>query len=158
MKKFKIEGKWVLIFFAATLLWMLAERLTGLHDKNIEYHHIVSNFFSVVAIFIYVFALLDKRKNYFGGKMTWLQGFVSGLVISLGVAILTPLGQYITSTLITPHFFDNMIAYAVENEKMTQAAAEAYFNLKSYIIQSTIFAPVAGIVTSAIVALFVRNK
>lgn len=158
MKKFKIEVKWVVIFFAATLLWMLAERLTGLHDKNIGYHYIVTNFFSVVAIALYVFALLDKRNNYFGGKMTWLQGFVCGLIISLGVAILTPLGQYITSALITPHFFENMIAYTVENEKMTKEAAEAYFNMKSYIIQSTIFAPVAGVVTSAIVALFVRKK
>jgi len=158
MKKYRIEGKWVIIFFAATLLWMLAERLSGLHDQNIEYHYIVSNFFSVVAIALYVFALLDKRKNYFGGKITWLQGFVSGLVISLGVAILTPLGQYITIALITPHFFENMIAYTVENEKMTQTAAEAYFNMKSYIIQSTIFAPLAGVLTSALVALFIRKK
>jgi hypothetical protein len=36
--------------------------------------------------------------------------------------------------------------------------AEAQFNLKSYIIQSTVGALVMGIVTTAIVAIFTRKK
>ena len=158
MKKIGIEIKWGILFTVIALVWMIGERVAGLHDENIEHHAKVTNFFAVVAIAVYVVALLDKRKNDFGGKMTWKQGFFTGLIITAVVTILTPLSQYITSTVISPNHFQNMISYTVDNGKMTQEAAEAYFNLKSYLIQSVIFAPLVGIVTSAIVAIFIRKK
>lgn len=158
MKKIAIEIKWIILFITIQLLWMLGERVAGLHDENIDKHYIVTNFFAIVAIAVYVVALFDKRKNSFKGKMTWKQGFISGLIITAGVTLLTPFSQYITSAIITPNYFNNMISYSVENEKMTQEAAEAYFNMKSYIIQSSIFAPLMGIVTSAVVAIFTRKK
>ncbi|WP_297092286.1 DUF4199 domain-containing protein [uncultured Draconibacterium sp.] len=158
MKKIAIEIKWAILFIVIQLLWMLGERMAGLHDENIEKHAIVTNFFAILAIAVYVVALLDKRKNSYQGRMTWKQGFFSGLIITVGVTLLTPLSQYITSAIITPDYFSTMIAYTVETGKMTQAAAESYFNMKSYIVQSVIFAPAMGIVTSAIVALFTRKK
>ncbi len=90
--------------------------------------------------------------------MNWSQGFISGIVVSIVVAILTPLAQYITHTFITPDYFPNIIDHAVERGSMTREAAEEYFNLTSYILQSFFFALVVGVVTSAIVALFVRKK
>jgi hypothetical protein len=48
--------------------------------------------------------------------------------------------------------------YAVENKLMTRETAELYFSLKSYIIQSSIGGLSMGVVTSAIVALFVKTK
>ncbi|WP_303922753.1 DUF4199 domain-containing protein [Draconibacterium sediminis] len=158
MKKFAIEIKWAILFAVILLVWMYGERLAGLHDENIEKHAIVTNFFALVAIAVYVVALLDKRKNDFNGKMTWIQGFISGLVITLGVTILTPLTQYLTVEVITPHYFENMIRYAVENGLQTQEEAEGYFNLQSYMIQSIIATPLMGLVTSAIVAIFTRKK
>jgi hypothetical protein len=158
MKKIGIEIKWGILFIVIQLLWMLGERVAGLHDENIESHALVTNFFAVVAIAIYVVALLDKRKNSYNGKMTWKQGFYAGLFITAVVTILTPLAQYVTSAVISPNHFTNMIAYSVENGKMTQEAAENYFNMKSYMIQSIIFAPVVGVVTSAIVAIFTKKK
>ncbi|MCY1722157.1 DUF4199 domain-containing protein [Prolixibacteraceae bacterium Z1-6] len=158
MKTIAIEIKWAILFIILQLIWMIGERLAGLHDENIDKHPIVTNFFAVVAIAVYVVALLDKRKNSFGGKMTWKQGFISGLIITAGVTLLTPLSQYITIALITPGYFKNIITYSVSIGKMSQEAAEAYFNMKSYILQSVIFAPVMGVVTSAIVALFTKMK
>ncbi len=158
MKKIGVEVKWAVFFILAQLLWMVLERITGLHDRNIEYHYIVTNFYAVVAIAIYVFALLDKRKRDFGGKMSWIQGFISGLILTLGITILTPLSQYLTSAVITPHYFENMIAYMTETGKMTKEEAEANFNMQTYILQSSIFAPTVGLFTSAIVAVFTRKK
>ncbi len=106
MKKFSIEIKWTILFFVISLLWMVGERVTGLHDTHIEKHAFVSNLFALVAVVIYVFALLDKRKNFYDGKMNWIQGFITGLIISFGVALLTPLSQYLTIAVITPHFFE----------------------------------------------------
>lgn len=158
MKNIKIEIKWAFIFIAMMLVWMVLERLFGFHDENIEYHPIVTNFVAIPAILIYVFALLDKRKNFYMGSMTYLQGLVSGFIITLIVTIFTPLTQYLTSTVITPDYFDNMIDYSVKIGNMTQKDAEAYFNLESYIMQSTIGAPIMGIITTLIVAIFTRKK
>jgi hypothetical protein len=46
----------------------------------------------------------------------------------------------------------------VSTGAMTQEAAEQYFSLKNYIIQGLIGAPVMGLVTTLIVAIFTRKK
>jgi len=158
MKKFATEIKWGVIFTIAGLLWMVLEKALGWHDTLIAKRAIYTNFFALIAITIFVLALIEKRNKDLGGKMTWLQGFVSGIVISVVVAILAPLAQYITHELITPDYFQNAIAYAVQNAGMSQENAEAYFNFNSYVIQAAFGALGMGIVTSAIVALFVRKK
>ena len=158
MKNIGIEIKWGILFVVIQLLWMLGEKLAGLHDENIAQHATATNFFALIAIVVYVVALLDKRKNSYEGKMTWKQGFFTGLFITAVVTLLTPLSQYLTSAVIAPHFFDNMIDYTVEQGIKSREEAEAYFNMKSYMVQSVIFAPVVGIVTSAIVAIFTRKK
>lgn len=158
MKKYTIEIKWAFIFIAMMLLWMTLERAFGLHDEHIDQHAVYTNLVMIPAFVVYVLALLDKRKNYYGGKMNYLQGFVSGLIITLIVTLFTPLTQYITSTVISPDYFDNIIAYSVQTGELSQEVAEEHFTLKNYIIMSTLFAPVAGILTSALVAIFTRKK
>jgi hypothetical protein len=158
MEKYKIELKWALIFFVVSLIWIFLEKLVGLHDAHIDKHPIYTNFFAIIAIAVYVFALLDKRNNFYHGKMNWMQGFVSGVIISVIVAVLSPLAQYLTHEVITPEYFPNAIEYAVSSGKMERAAAEASFSLNNYLIQSAIGAIGMGVLTSAIVAVFVKKK
>ena len=159
MKNFKIEVKWAFIFIGSLLLWMLLERLVGLHDKYIDKHQYLTMLYSIVAIALYVFALLDKRKNFFNGAMTYKQGIITGLIITVVVTIFSPLTQWIISSVITPDYFKNVIQYSVETGYHKSVAdAKAQFNLKSYIIQSTVGALIMGIVTTAIVAIFTRKK
>ncbi len=158
MNSIKTEIKWAFIFIAVMLSWMLMEKLTGLYGDHIVWHPIITNFVAIPAITIYVFALLNKRNKDYNGVMTYGQGFKSGLIITVIVTLFTPVTQYLTTEIIAPEYFPNAIAYSVEHELMTQADAEAFFNLKSYMIQSTIGAPIMGIVTTAIVAIFTRKK
>lgn len=158
MKRFGIEIKWGIIFTVVTLLWMWVEKLLGWHDEHIGKHPVYSLFFAIPAILMYVFALLDKRKNHFKGKMTWPQGFITGLGVAVVVAILSPLTQYIVSEIITPEYFENAISHAVEIRGMEMAQAREYFSLENYIWQSLMSAVGLGIFTSAIVALFVKKK
>lgn len=102
MNTYRIEIKWALIFVAMMLLWMVMERLAGFHDTHIDKHAIVTNLIAIPAIAIYVLALLDKRKNFYGGYMSYKQGFISGLIITLIVTLFTPLIQFVTSTIISP--------------------------------------------------------
>jgi hypothetical protein len=158
MNNIKIEIKWALIFILSMLAWMFFEKSMGWHNEKIADHATYTNFFAIPAILVYVFALLDKKKNFYSGVMSYKQGVISGLIITAIVTVLSPLAQYITSTVITPDYFPNVIEYAVSSGKMTQADAEAYFNINSYMIQSVIGALVMGIVTSLIVAIFVKSK
>ncbi|MBT6765163.1 MAG: DUF4199 domain-containing protein, partial [Prolixibacteraceae bacterium] len=152
MKKFALEIKWGVIFTIVLLLWMVMEKLLGWHGKHIDKHAIYTNFFAILAILIYVLALLEKRKNIYNGKMSWLQGFLAGIGVTVVVTVLSPLSQYITSTVITPEYFPNVIEHAVKIGKMDLAQAEKYFSLQNFIIQSVVGALLMGIVTSAVVA------
>ncbi len=158
MNKFKVEIKWALIFVAAALGWMVIEKLTGLHGENIAQHAIYTNIFAVVAIAVYVFAILDKRKTDYAGVMSWRQGFMAGLIITMIVTVLSPFSQWVTHTIISPEYFPNIIEYTVEEGMMNREAAESYFSLGSYMMQSAIGALVLGIVTSAIVAFFTKKE
>lgn len=159
MKKYTIEIKWAFIFMAVLLLWMVLERAVGLHDDYIHLHPYLTMVYIIPAIWIYVLALKDKKKNFYNGKMSYKQGFVSGVIISIIVTLFSPLNQWIISEIITPDYFNNVIAHSVETGYyLTLEEAQAQFNLKNYIIQSTVWAIGMGILTSAIVALFVREK
>lgn len=158
MKNRRLEIRWGIYFIAMQLSWMLLEKLFGFHDAKIEQHATVSMLVLIPSFLIYFLALRQKRLKDFGGKMSFGQGLVAGLIITATVTVLTPFSQLITSLVITPDYFGNMIAYAVDKGMMTQLEAEAEFNLTNYLLISTVFAPVAGIVTSAMMAALNMRK
>ena len=159
MQAIRTEIKWAFIFIVMSLLWMLLEKLSGLHSTHIDMHMYLTNLFAIPAIIVYVMALKDKKKTDFSGQMSYKQGFVSGLIMTLIITVFAPLTQWITSTVITPEYFPNVIEHSLETGYYaTLEEAEAFFNLKNYMIQSTIFTFVMGIVTTAVVAIFVRTK
>jgi hypothetical protein len=159
MKNLKIEIKWALIFTGVTLLWMLLEKAVGLHDQYLDYHLYLTNLFAIPAIVMMVLALKDKKKNFYGGQMDYKQGFLSGVMVSVFIALLSPLAQWITSYVITPEYFPNVIKRSVElGYFKTLAEAEANFNYKNYAVQGAIAALVMGVVTTAIAMVFIRSK
>jgi len=158
LERFKIQIKWALIFALMTLVWMWIEKLVGLHDKYIAAHYIFTTFIIIPSVVIYVLALRDIRKNFYGGKMTYIQGFVSGLIISLIVTFLTPVTLVITTYVITPDYFSNIIDYTVESGEMTREEAAEYFNLHTYIMRGLVFAPLFGMSASAVIAIFTKKK
>lgn len=159
MKNLKIEIKWAIIFSVIGLLWMFLEKLVILHSTHIDKHMYLTNLYVIPAIIVMVLALKDKKKNFYAGQMTYKQGLISGIIISVCIALLSPFTQWITSTIITPEYFPNVIAYAVKTGyHKSIEEAETYFNLSNYIVQSTIGALIMGIITTAIAMLFIRSK
>ncbi len=159
MNTVKIEIKWALIFSIVGLLWMVLEKALGWHDEHIDQHMYLTNLFAIPAIVMMVMALKDKKKNFYKGKMSYGDGFKSGLILSLIIAALSPLTQWITSTIITPDYFANATKASVElGYFATTAEAEANFNLQNYMIQGAIGALVMGVVTVAIAMIFIRSK
>lgn len=158
MKNLKLELKWGVLFVLAGLIWMIFEKAMGWHDVHLENHATYTLIFAPIAIAIYVLALVDKKRNFYSGRMNYREGFISGLWITLIVVLLTPLSQYISHEFISPEYFPNIIRLSVEKGMMSQEEAESYFNLKSYVQQSLIFAAFMGFITSAVVAFFVKSK
>ncbi|MBX2923379.1 MAG: DUF4199 domain-containing protein [Chitinophagaceae bacterium] len=159
MKKYRIEIKWAVIFIIMSLLWMLLEKLSGLHSTHIDKHMYLTNLYAIPAVIVMVLALKDKKKNYYQGQMSYTQGLISGVIISAIIALLSPLMQWVISYIITPEYFPNVIEYSLKTGyHKTREAAEAYFNYKNYAMQSTIASLVMGVVTTAIAMIFIRTK
>lgn len=152
MKTRMLEIRWGVYFILMQLCWMLVEKALGYHDERIAEHASFSILVMIPSILMYFFALHFKRVKAYGGRMSFKQGLKSGLFITAIVTLLTPFSQLLTSLVITPEYFQNAIAYAVESGAATREAAEANFNLKSYVIQSVAFAPIAGVITSVLIA------
>jgi len=159
MEKYKIEIKWAAIFSAMTLLWMVLEKLSGLHSTYIDYHIYLTNLYAIPAIWVMVLALKDKKQKFFNNKITYKEGLISGAILSLIIAALSPLTQWIITYVITPEYFPNVIKRSVElGYFKTAEEAAANFNYSNYAVQSTIAALVMGIVTTSIAMIFLKSK
>jgi hypothetical protein len=159
MKKLKVEIKWAILFSIMTLVWMVLEKLSGLHSNYIDYHLYLTNLFAIPAIWFMVMALQEKKKVYYGGQMSYKQGLISGLILSVIIALLSPLTQWIISYVISPEYFPNVIKRSVEiGYFKSTAEAEANFNYSNYAKQGAIGALIMGIVTTAIAMIFIRSK
>ncbi len=158
MKTRNIEIKWALISAAMFLLWMTMEKLAGLHDKYLQSQPMVTTLILVPSIIIYVLALRDKKKNFYAGHMTYKQGLVSGLVLTLLIVVLSPVNALIAYYVISPDYFANAIGHTVKAGMFTQEQAVQQFNIASYIVSGVAGGLVTGAVFSAVVAVFVRSK
>jgi hypothetical protein len=157
MKNIKTEINWAVIYTLVTLIWIALERIVGLHSTHIDKHLLYTNIFMLPAILVYLLALRDKRKRDFNGKISFKQAFASGLRLTLIIALLSPVAQVMSNSIISPQFFPNMISYVVEQGSMKFEDAVQYFSLKNYVIQAIFGSGVVGILTSALGALLVRN-
>jgi hypothetical protein len=158
MKKFEIELKWAVFFSLALLIWMYFEKAMDWHGEKIKFQPIYSMLFGVIAIIIYILALLDKKKEYYDTKIDWKQSFLSGAILSLFIAFFTPLVIYITYEIISPEFFSTFITYKTENTKMSLADAKKYFSMSNYLYTNTFSTLSNGIVISAIISFFIKSK
>lgn len=159
MRNIKIETKWATIFSVMVLLWMLLEKIGGLHSVYIDYQLYLTNLFAIPAIWIMVLALKDKKKEIYSGQMSYKQGLISGVILSLFIALISPLTQWITSYVITPEYFPNVIKRSVEiGYYKTTEEAQANFNYANYAIQGAIGALIMGITTTIVVMIFLRTK
>lgn len=156
MKTYRAELIWGILFSLAIVLWIVLERLIGLHDEHIEHHAVFSTLFALPAIAIYVWAFLWRRARPVA--VGWWPAFLFGLRITLVVALLSPLVQWLMHALISPDFLSNAADYAVVAGELSREQAERYFRLSSYMIQGAVGALIMGSITSAVVAVFARRR
>ncbi len=157
MKSLKTDIKWGVIFYILSVLWILLLAALGYTTEKIAQFTTMDSLFFIIAILVYIMAFREKRKKQ-GNQLTWLQAFISGTIIGVVVMILAAPTQLLLHKILIPDFFENSIQNAVDSGNMTLTTAKEYFNLKRYIIQSIIFAPIAGALTGAVIGLFMKRK
>lgn len=155
-KRLRLALIWTSILFVVTLCWMTFEKLMGWHDEAIAEHAVMTNLYDACFVLIFALAFLHYRKLL--GSLSFQQGFMFGLMITIMIALLSPLTQTIIHEVISPSYFQNIIEYAVSNNYLTREAAEGNFNLSSYILQNFIGTLILGSIVSAIMALLMRKK
>ncbi|MGM0635692.1 MAG: DUF4199 domain-containing protein [Bacteroidota bacterium] len=156
MKKFEIEFKYALYFTAFNMLWLSFEKWMGWHDEFISGHMFYSLLILLPQVVFYFLALREKREKYYNGKITWQQAFLSGGILSVLIAAISPATIYYLNTFLSPNFFDIAIEkYVIGGGK--EAAAKSVFNMESYIKNAILFNVSVGVVISAAVALFIKN-
>lgn len=153
----KTEIKWGVIFSVMGLLWLTLEYLVGLHDSLIAWHPILTNLVAIPSVIIMVLAILEKRR-VLGGRITFGQAFLCGLGVSIVVALLSPVTQFIFHRLINPGYFENAIRYVVTQGKASLEQAQGLFNLQSYMIQSVLAALIIGSITSLVIAAMIKKE
>jgi hypothetical protein len=142
------------MFSGLNIIWMLGEKLTGLHDVHIADHAFYTNYFAVPSILLYAVAMYQKQ-TLLGGEMNFKQGFMSGLGITMIVTALTPVVQFLIHTIITPEYFINVRAFAIQ-EGMKTEVADTHFTLNSYILLSVFTGFVYGIITTIFTTIMIR--
>jgi len=157
LKKFEIEFKWALYFTAFNMLWLSLEKYLGWHDELIQFH----TFYSLLIIFpqvvFFYLAIREKKYQYYKGKVSWQQAFLSGGILSILIASLSPATIYYMNTFLSPDFIDVAIdRYLISGGKET--SAKNFHSLEAYIKNAILFNVSMGIVISGIVALFLQTK
>ncbi len=160
MKNFQIEFKWGIIFSIFTLFWMYFEKSMGWHTEHISKHQTYTNLLIIPLFFIIIisFALLEKKKKYYKGFITWEQGVISGSIISIIICLLTPMIQAIFINYISPNYYNDAAIQLSERGVISLEKAKEVYNLKASIIDAVVFNLAMGIVTSAIVSIFIKKK
>lgn len=141
-----------------SLMWSYLERSAGLHDAQIEDHALYSNLFGIFALAVYAMCIFEKKRNYYHDRMDWTRGFLSGLTLTVMIALLSPLIQYIVLEKISPEFLLNMKSYYVSRNEAGKALADAMFSFRGLLLQAIFNIMSMGVVASAIIAWFARSK
>lgn len=158
MKTIQHAVKWGGVFGLTMLVWMVLEKMSGLHSTHLQYHMYLTNLFAIPAIYVYARAGREYRTKVKGGSVKFLEALQGGLATTLVVVLLSAPMQYIISTYISPEYFPNVINLSVEMKMMTKEEAEAYFNVTNYIKQAVMGSAMMGAITSLIIAFFSSKK
>ncbi len=157
MKNLTIEIKWALIYTLMSITWALLGKLFGFYTEHIAYNPLFNTLIILPSVIVYTLAIREKKLRFYNGQMTYRQGMISGLFLTLFVTILGPVYPWFTQ-LISPDLFERSIAFAVSSGAMTADEASRQLNLKTFIVQGFLAGPVFGTIYTAIIAAFLRSR
>lgn len=163
---FKLEQRSALAISLSIFLWIILMFLTGFHDQHIKYQGLMGLIsFAFPAIGIW-WALIYKRDKQFSGNITFVQAFMSGILISIFTSVVSVLLMWLYITIINPSFFRAQIEY--ERQRiLTQVAEEQqpnyisevaeHFTSFNFLLSNFVISTVVCLFISLILAILIKK-
>lgn len=98
--------------------YILTEFFLGFHTAKLEIGEISGYFSGFIPLVTYYFALKQKQRDNYQGSMTFINGVVSGLLITVVVGLVLVVFFALYNTVINPEYTELGIVY--ETAKMKQ--------------------------------------
>lgn len=153
----KIIFKYAVIFVILSFVWNCLELAVGLQGKYISIHpYFVTPFFIILTSVIYYLALRDKRNDN-GGKITFGNAIVLGLILTLVILIINPIFLYVFYQFINPDFFNAFIGNDVQSGKLSISEANDYYNMTNFIVRGSLYRFVMGMLAAIIIFLCMKK-
>ena len=161
---FKIALKYGVYIVLFSFIWLCLEYWAGLHTDYVDYHPLAT-LLSLVVPLILLYYAMREAKSIEDDEFTYGDAFKVGLYVTLVVAVLNPLFQWLFQQVVFPDYLETMqanaealeLAQGIDVEVAQRVAAEEY-ELNSFLLRAFLGALVAGIVMSALLAIYVRDK
>ncbi|MEK7253810.1 MAG: DUF4199 domain-containing protein [Bacteroidota bacterium] len=145
----RTEIKWAIIATIVLFVWLLLEKLLGLHAPEKLATWMIVDFIASILIFIAIYYMTtrDKRDVELGGVMSWKQGFWAAAVMTLIFIPLSSLVVYIFIKFVSPELPGSLTSYA----KSTKDAISTF--MSSHVTSSI----VGGLLFSLIFPVFTKR-
>lgn len=160
----KIAIKYGVLIVVFLFLWVALEYAVGLQTDYIEYHPLATLLSLVIPITFLYYGIREAKKNY-TGYFTYGKAFQAGLYITLVVALLSPLSLWLFDLLIFPGYFEAMQPHAEAEQlargidpEVARRSTTGTGSLLEYLLLTALGYFVAGIIMTAILAIFMRDK
>ncbi|GEM_PF-4682839 len=160
MSKLQTEIKWGVVWATAIFLLLCFEYFAGLQElPYLDWGMWVDLLGDVALPALAVgLGLRQKRDQDWEGSMSWRQGFISGLYMTLVALPLSLAYIWAFVEIVNPNYFAVLVDFSVATGQSTQDAAQAYFNLRTYLFQTALNVVAFGVVLSAVFSLLLKTK
>lgn len=161
-----LELRWGLIIGGANLIWLYLSFYLGMHSSGLKGIQIMSLVGVLLSVSGYLLALRTLTRRF--PETDYRDGLRSGALIAGVAAVVAVLAQVGYFTLVNPGFTDEMVAltraYYLEaglpEQEATQIAegARTTYGIGFHTFQAALGAVMIGMVSSAIMMIFLRGK
>ena len=152
----KLNLRFGLIFWAVQSAWILGEFAMGWHTTDVDVTRGAQGWFFFPAAAVMAWGLLaHKRANQ---ALTYLNGLKMGAAIGVVVGALSIPFHFAYTTFLNPDYTRLMVDSMVATGTATLEDATAQFAMPGYAVGLFLFPIVAGVMTNAILSLFMKTS
>jgi len=154
----KNEFKWASIMSIVLLIWLVALKYLGFQEgEKIGDYSLIASLYFVFLFGLFFLAVRERkhgRRNR--GYITRRDAFLTGLITTFFIMVLSPIVMLVFHYLINPDFLSNQITYYAKHGMPIQEAENAY-TVSGMVFNSLMMSMLAGGIFSAIIAFILEN-
>jgi len=154
----KNEFKWAAIMSLVLLIWLVALKYMGFQEgEKIGDYQLIASVYFIPLFGLYYLTVKERKESRRNrGYITRRDAFLTGLITTMFLMVLTPIINVIFNIFINPEFIPNMVSYSAAHGMPVQEA-ENTFTISSSAFNSIMMSMLSGGVYSAIVAFILEN-